>query len=648
MGSKNLIESSGVANIVGPNFISIPITTDVQNGKYISTDGGYIQDSMYFRVTIPYSVVGATKVNFKGYASSTYYPVAFYDVLGKFISGSTVPGSSAIVEEEISIPSNAVWVIFCTSNSNLSYFDSSIKYDEYGVNRRLDILENQAEFVEQSFDKDSSAKTYGELFSGSFLGISAYSVALLVPLYGNVNNVKVSCNSGATITVYKYNRILSTLIQIGTATATEDGDLTVSCNGATINGEFIAVKTTDKLVYRNGITNLFGTIRTNGSYRSDSSLDFSLKVELISQTYTVSTLGELNKSNNLPINSNAVTDIKSATKVNWEKGTMTSVGTVYPDASVRHSEYLKADSFFDRQVVRFESSIYAWYFFDERFYPISGYKPNTIENVTLNGQLPNIPEQAAYVVLNQKISSFVDIYAFPLDNIKSRWAGKNVLIIGDSFVDQNNLPQQIQNLLGCNIINRGISGSIVASKGGQSYQSLVDRIDGYNDDENENEKYHSYPTLCDAVIINCSTNDYGTDTPLGTMEAGYSVKTTFYGGVHYVINKLIEKYGNVPIIWINATHRYTSNKPEFVINSDGTFTITKNNVGHSLKDYVDALEEVCGVYSVPIVDVYRKSRIQPLFSSNLTAYTIDGLHPNAAGAKLIALRVLESIKYIGY
>ena len=327
---------------------------------------------------------------------------------------------------------------------------------------------------------------------------------------------------------------------------------------------------------------------------------------------------------------------------------MTSVGTIYNDSTVVHSEYLKADSFFNKQVVKFASSIFAWYFFDDNFYPIGGFKPSSTQDVLINGKLPNIPENATYVVLNQKVATFVGLYALQKDNILSRWAGKNVLFIGDSFIDQNNLPNQICALLGCNAINRGVSGSVVASKGGSSYQSLVDRLDGYNDDESSNEHYHSFPETCDAVIINCSINDYGTSVPMGTMEAGYSNKATFYGGVHYVINKLVEKYGNTPIVWINATHRNSANLPEFVINNDGTFTITQNSVGCSLKDYVLALEEVCDAYSVPVADAYRKSRIQPLFPVNKTAYTTDGLHPNTAGAKLMALRVLEAIGYIGY
>ena len=63
-----------------------------------------------------------------------------------------------------------------------------------------------------------------------------------------------------------------------------------------------------------------------------------------------------------------------------------------------------------------------------------------------------------------------------------------------------------------------------------------------------------------------------------------------------------------------------------------------------LKTYVEIIREVAEYYSLPVLDMYENSGIQPNFPANSLAYTVDGLHPNDAGYELISELVLKFLK----
>ena len=65
-----------------------------------------------------------------------------------------------------------------------------------------------------------------------------------------------------------------------------------------------------------------------------------------------------------------------------------------------------------------------------------------------------------------------------------------------------------------------------------------------------------------------------------------------------------------------------------------------------LKDYVEVIREVAEFYSVPVVDLFAESGIQPRMEVHKKMYMPDGLHPNDAGHIKIAdclLRMLERL-----
>lgn len=165
--------------------------------------------------------------------------------------------------------------------------------------------------------------------------------------------------------------------------------------------------------------------------------------------------------------------------------------------------------------------------------------------------------------------------------------------------------------------NFGIGGTRFALQSGTEERpknntidllSFSERFDKMNDD-------------ADAVVVFGGTNDFGHgDAPLGKFDD--RDPSTFYGACHYLFSGLIKKYLGKPIVIMTPLHR--------TWRSDRGFELKV------LKDYVNAIREVAQYYSLPVLDLYASSGIQPAIDEIKQLYIPDGLHPNDAGHKIIA------------
>lgn len=131
----------------------------------------------------------------------------------------------------------------------------------------------------------------------------------------------------------------------------------------------------------------------------------------------------------------------------------------------------------------------------------------------------------------------------------------------------------------------------------------------------------------DAIVVFGGTNDFGTgQAPLGCFED--TDICTFYGALHTLIQKLIEKYYDKEIIFITPLHRFNENgegawKPEGVELKP-------------LKYYAYAIKEVCEHYSVPVLDLFACGELRGNNSDWCKEYMPDGVHPNDKGHLIIA------------
>lgn len=203
--------------------------------------------------------------------------------------------------------------------------------------------------------------------------------------------------------------------------------------------------------------------------------------------------------------------------------------------------------------------------------------------------------------------------------------GKKVVFLGDSITEgagaekEENIYHQVFKR-NCELKAApydGIGGTRIARQKKASEESKFDRdfisrADALDDD-------------ADAVVVFGGTNDFGHgDAPLGKFDD--RTEYTFYGACHVLMEKLINKYPDIPIVFITPLHRQ-SEKDAYPAN------ISKNV---SLRDYVYAIKEVAEYYSIPVLDLYAQSGMQPCVEAQNKMYFADGLHPNPKGHARVA------------
>ena len=138
----------------------------------------------------------------------------------------------------------------------------------------------------------------------------------------------------------------------------------------------------------------------------------------------------------------------------------------------------------------------------------------------------------------------------------------------------------------------------------------------------------------DVVVVFGGTNDFGHgDAPLGTFAD--RTPDTFYGAMHTLCCNLIAKYPEALIVFMTPLHRGNEDNER----GDGN----KPPYG-TLKVYVDIIKEVTAYYSLPTLDLWSCSGIQPRVDTIRVRYCPDQLHPNDAGHAIIAARLTGFLK----
>ncbi len=140
----------------------------------------------------------------------------------------------------------------------------------------------------------------------------------------------------------------------------------------------------------------------------------------------------------------------------------------------------------------------------------------------------------------------------------------------------------------------------------------------------------------DIVVVFGGTNDFGHgDAPMGTMSD--RTPYTFYGALHCLYTALIEKYPDVPIVVLTPLHRITEDIP--------TGDNKPAPVG-TLKEYVNIIREVAEYYSLPVLDLFKESGLQPKIPVIQQKYVPDGLHPNDAGNEILAHKIARFLEML--
>ena len=203
--------------------------------------------------------------------------------------------------------------------------------------------------------------------------------------------------------------------------------------------------------------------------------------------------------------------------------------------------------------------------------------------------------------------------------------GKKIAFLGDSITEghgTSDVRNTFWNLLarrtGAQCYGYGIGGTRIARQQKPTDerwdQDFISRVDGMIPD-------------ADIVVVFGGTNDFGHgDAAFGTMND--RTPDTFCGALHVLYQKLYEKYPEAQLVVMTPTHRLSEDERDW--NERGI-----RRVG-VLADYVEAIRQAAAYYSIPVLDLWRVSGIQPKIPALQERYMPDGLHPNDAGHARIA------------
>ena len=135
----------------------------------------------------------------------------------------------------------------------------------------------------------------------------------------------------------------------------------------------------------------------------------------------------------------------------------------------------------------------------------------------------------------------------------------------------------------------------------------------------------------DVVVVYGGVNDYiHGDAHFGTMEDKTPV--TFCGAVYFLMNLLKERYPEKPIVFLTPAHmnfKGTSDK-------EVSPRPMKKPDAQPLSAYVEVVKARGAELGIPVLDLFESLGIDPNNEDDKANYTVDGLHFNDEGQKILA------------
>ena len=127
------------------------------------------------------------------------------------------------------------------------------------------------------------------------------------------------------------------------------------------------------------------------------------------------------------------------------------------------------------------------------------------------------------------------------------WNGRSAVFVGDSITAGSGTSKIYHQYLSeslelGNVTSMGVAGSCIsaASNYGQSNQPLINR-------------YQNIPSA-DLILIFMGTNDYGHETPLGSVTD--TRDGSFYGALNTIVPALVASHPDSKIVFVTPLHRY--------------------------------------------------------------------------------------------
>ena len=224
----------------------------------------------------------------------------------------------------------------------------------------------------------------------------------------------------------------------------------------------------------------------------------------------------------------------------------------------------------------------------------------------------------------------------PVSKENFSWRNTSVVFVGDSMTAGTGTTKTYHSYLRDMDVFKsvkalGVGGSCISYR--SDYGSKNSPLIG---------RYTSIPSA-DLIVIFMGSNDYGHETPLGTISDKSDV--SFYGALNAVIIGIQKKHPDSQLVFVTPIHRHGFGTSK-ILGTPFTYDSLPNGRGHTLEDYVNAIKVVCDKYKLPVIDLFTLCPINPESPDDKQQYFPDGLHPNAAGHEILANLIFNQLALI--
>lgn len=201
--------------------------------------------------------------------------------------------------------------------------------------------------------------------------------------------------------------------------------------------------------------------------------------------------------------------------------------------------------------------------------------------------------------------------------------GKKIVFLGDSITqghgtssNSTRYPDLLEKTEGIRAVNLGIGGTRIAKQPGDNERKDLDYC----------SRVGTVDTDADVIVVFGGTNDFGHGfAPIGNPED--RDENTFIGALHLLFSSLITRCPDAVIVVVTPLHRLNEDDPHGDVKPEEVLP---------LSGYVSLIKETAAYYSLPVLDLWSVSGIQPKVPVMREKYMPDGLHPNDLGHKRIA------------
>lgn len=200
--------------------------------------------------------------------------------------------------------------------------------------------------------------------------------------------------------------------------------------------------------------------------------------------------------------------------------------------------------------------------------------------------------------------------------------GRTINWIGDSIVAGDDFDEMVAAYFGMTLNDYGINGSTIASDANDTRNSIALRFGSMADD-------------ADVIVVSAGTNDFQYDwTDIGDIDD--TTPYTFYGALNVLCEGLVTKYPDKLVFFTTPIKRNQSPYGPY----------DENTKGLTLQQYGGIIKEVCARYSIPVLDMWAESYLNPSIPAQAVYFDSAGTHPNNAGRKIMARRIRGFMKQL--